>query len=288
VLTPPRIAGVVVLYHPASEVVANVRSWAGQVDTIFAIDNSEGDIPAAVSTVAALGKVVLIRNGGNEGIARALNIGAEKAIEKGYDFLLTMDQDSSAAPDMVEKMLACLDGQDSSRVGILSPFHVTKAEPAPKGNCACREVLTVMTSGNLLNLSVYKAVGPFMDELFIDYVDHEFCLRLREKGYITIQSNLALLAHNVGDIHKYWIFIATNHSPLRKYYKTRNRFYVVDKYKSVAPWFYYENFVRFVKEVIVIALFEHKKLEKFTMMATGYRDYKKGVLGKFAGKGNCG
>nr|WP_246525586.1 glycosyltransferase family 2 protein [Geomobilimonas luticola] len=280
-----RIAAVVVLYHPGPEVVANIRTWAGQVEAIFAVDNTEGDVSAAVSAIAALDKVVLVRNGENEGIARALNIGAEMALAEGCDFLLTMDQDSSAAPDMVEKMLFCLDGQDPAKVGIVSPFHVTRAEPAPKGSChSCREVLTVMTSGNLLNLSVYKAVGPFMDELFIDFVDHEYCLRLREKGYKTIQSNRALLEHNVGDIHKYWIFIATNHSPLRRYYKTRNRFYVVDRYKSVAPRFYYENFVRFAKEVIVIAFFEHKKIEKFKMIVAGYCDYKKGVLGKFAGK----
>lgn len=279
-----RIAAVVVLYHPDLEVVANILSWAGQVNSIFVVDNTEGDISSVVSLIATIEKVALIRNSENEGIACALNIGAEKAIEEDYDFLLTMDQDSKASPDMVDKMLACLEGRDYASVGIISPFHVTRAEPAPKGSCSCREILTVMTSGNLLNLSVYIAVGPFMEELFIDFVDHEYCLRLREKGYKTVQSNLALLEHNVGDIRKHWIFIATNHSPIRRYYKTRNRFYVVNKYKAVAPWFYYENSIRFVKEVIVIALFENRKIEKLMMIAKGYRDYQKGVLGKFDDK----
>ena len=282
-LTPPRIAAVVVLYHPAPEVVANTRSWAGQVDTIFAVDNSGGDIPAVVSAIAALGKVVLTRSRENEGIARALNIGAEKAGEEGYDMLLTMDQDSSAAPDMVEKMLACLDGQDPAKVGIISPFHMTKSSGDPPSGVACQDVMTPMTSGCLLSLDAYREVGPFRDELFIDFVDNEYCLRLRKQGFSVLQANDALLQHSVGDTHKYGPFIATNHSPLRRYYKTRNRFLVNRLYRRDFPGHCLFDRVRLMKEIVSIILFEGEKLEKLRMMWRGYKDFRRGKFGKYEG-----
>ena len=284
-LTPPRIAAVVVLYHPAPEVVANIRSWAGQVDAIFVVDNSGGDIPAVVSAIAALGKVTLIRNRENEGIARALNIGAEKAGEEGYDFLLTMDQDSSAEPDMVENLLACLDGRDPARVGIISPFHMTKSSGNPPPDVACQDVMTPMTSGCLLSLNAYRAVGPFRDDLFIDFVDNEYCLRLRKQGFRVLRANGALLQHSVGDTRKYGPFIATNHSPLRRYYKTRNRFLVDRLYRSDFPGHCLFDRVRLAKEIASIILFEGEKLAKLRMMWRGYRDYRQGKFGKYEGRG---
>jgi rhamnosyltransferase len=264
-------------------VFANILSWAGQVDTIFAVDNSEGDIPAVVSTIAALGKVTLIRNRENEGIARALNIGAVKAGEEGYDFLLTMDQDSSAEPDMVEKMLRCLNEAAGGKIGIISPFHMTKSSGSPPSKVLCQEVMTPMTSGCLLNLTAYRQVGPFRDDLFIDFVDNEYCLRLRKQGFRVLRANGALLEHSVGDTHKYGPFIATNHSPLRRYYKTRNRFLTNRLYRCDFPGHCLFDRVRLAKEIVSIILFEEEKLAKLHMMWRGYRDYRAGRFGKYEG-----
>lgn len=281
--TTTKIAAVVVLYHPTPEVDANIRSWAGQVDCIFAIDNSERVIPTAVSKIAAMGNVILIRNRGNEGVARALNIGAEKAIEEGYDFLLTMDQDSSAQPDMVARMLRCLNDEKGRKVGIISPFHVTKSSGTPPSDIVCRPVMTPMTSGCLLDLAAYREAGPFRDDLFIDFVDNEYCLRLRKLGFQVLRANNALLQHSVGDTRKYGPFIATNHSPLRRYYKTRNRFWVFTEYVRVFPGHCLFDLVRLAKEVTSILLFEGEKLDKLIMMWRGWRDFCQGKSGKYGG-----
>lgn len=277
-----RMAGVVVLYHPAPEVIANIGSWAGQVDVIYAVDNSEGEISPVVSAVARLEKVVLIRNCRNVGIARALNIGAEKAIEEGYGYLLTMDQDSAAAPDMVALMLECLYGLNTTRIGIISPFHVTRSEHLP-GQETCQDVMTPMTSGCLLNLAAYRDVGPFRDELFIDFVDNEYCLRLSKRGFKVCRANLARLEHSVGDTRKYGPFIATNHSPLRRYYKTRNRFLVFREYAGYFPGHCLFDLVRLVKEIASIVLFESEKENKLLMMWRGWRDFRQGKFGKYGG-----
>ena len=151
-----------------------------------------------------------------------------------------MDQDSRATPKMVTTMLGCLDRMEieQDRVGIITPFHMAESDPTPAQG-GCEEVLTAMTSGNLLNLAVYRQTGPFLNDFFIDYVDDEYCLRLNASGYKVIRCNDAVLEHSPGNItaHHYrgrTVYVA-NQNPLRRYYMTRNRFCVIEKYRSHFP-----------------------------------------------------
>ena len=277
----PGIAGVVVLYRPTEAVAANIESYLDQVDRLFVVDNSESG-SCANWPLMAQPNVIYLPNHANFGIAAALNVGARRAAAAGYDLLLTMDQDSNAAPDMVARMLECLEGREWAQVGMLSPFHVTKSEHQP-GSAACEDVMTPMTSGCLLNLRAYEAVGPFLEELFIDFVDNEYCLRLRKNGFAVLRANHARLQHSVGDTKKYGPFIATNHSPLRRYYKTRNRFLVFSRYLEEFPGHCLFDLVRLVKEIGSIVLFEEEKGAKLRMMWRGWCDFRRGRYGKYDG-----
>ena len=117
----PRIAAVVVLYHPGPEVIDNIRSWAGQVEMVYAVDNSEVPEPSVKTRLSALRNVTYLPQGENRGIARALNIGASRAFAAGYDCLLTMDQDSRAEADMVAKLLECRGAERRGPIGIVCP-----------------------------------------------------------------------------------------------------------------------------------------------------------------------
>lgn len=285
-----RVAGVVVLYRPGEDVAENIASYAGQVDILFAVDNSGNDTAGTAERLRQFDNVVHIVNGENLGVAKALNVGAELALEHGCDFLLTMDQDSRATPGMIDKMLACLGSFKPGYIGIIAPFHATKPGEKPAGNDNCLEVAAVMTSGNLLNLKAYKEVGSFLDELFVDFVDIEYCLRLRSRGFGVIRANRAVLEHSVGTIMKFRILskdiYLTSHSPLRKYYKTRNRFFVADRYKDVFPAFCRADRIRFWLELLRLLFFESEKREKLAMMRKGYADYRRCRLGRYdAGAG---
>ena len=278
--SPPKTAAVVVLYRPTEELFDNLRSYSDAVQELFLVDNTEEPLPELAKRFAELPGVRYLPNHANLGIARGLNIGAEHALAGGYDLLLTMDQDSAAAPDMISRMLECLAGRDLEQIGILSPFHVTKSGHLP-GSEPCQEVMTPMTSGCLVNLRAYRAVGPFLDQLFIDFVDNEYCLRLRKRGYLVLRANLARLEHSVGDTRKFGPFIATNHSPLRRYYKTRNRFLVFVRYFGAFPGHCLFDLVRLAKEIASIVLFEGEKLAKLQMMWLGFCDFLRGRYGRY-------
>lgn len=278
-----KIAAVVVLYHPdEGQLSALVTSLLGQVvGPIYLVDNS---VPPAAEIVMALQqpeKVEYLPNHTNIGIAAALNIAARRALETGFDLLLTMDQDSLPASDMVARMLACREQLAGQRIGMLAPFQVTPAQSPSLSALGFTPVMTPMTSGCLLELAAYQAVGPFRDDFFIDFVDNEYCLRLRRAGFRVIRVNHALLQHRVGELRKYGPFVATNHGPLRRYYKTRNRLYVFVEYFTAFPGHCLFDLVRLAKETGSILLFEQHKPAKFRMMLRGVLHFLQGRRGSF-------
>jgi rhamnosyltransferase len=278
------VAAVVVLYRPASDVVFNVAAFGGQVDRVFAIDNSETPNADVVNALSKMSNVEYIPLGDNLGIATALNIGARHALEAGYTWVLTMDQDSTATPGMVARMLGCL-GTDTNpdTIGILGAEHHQVGGNPRASSFGNTQVPTTMTSGNLLQLAAWEKVGMFLDDLFIDQVDSEFCLRLARHGYRVIEVGGAVLQHRVGATtrHRFpYPAFASNHSPLRRYYITRNRFVVARKYRSDFPEYGRFEMRQMAKETVKILLYEASKTEKLGMMWRGYRDYRAGHMGR--------
>lgn len=272
----------VVLYCPTGEVLTTVKSCLEQVEQLYLVDNSEQATGEVAMSLVKPGKTVYLPNYANLGIAAALNQAAQLAVEAGYEYLLTMDQDSLASAGMVSRMMDCLATIDATRpVGMLAPFHVTPAAQPDDSKPDCCEVMTPMTSGCLLNLAAYCAAGPFRDDFFIDFVDNEYCLRLRREGFMVIRANQALLKHQVGELRTFGPFVATNHGPLRRYYKTRNRLYVFREYLAVFPAHCLFDLVRLVKEIGSVLLFEDQKFSKFRMMLRGALHFFQGRLGSF-------
>ncbi len=277
------VAAVTVLYHPDENVVENIIGYAEQADVVYAVDNTPLPEAELGEHLSKAGNVVYLPQGENRGMATALNIGAGRAIGDGYDFLLTMDQDSRATPGMVQAMLDCISGRETDRVGIVSPFHAVKSDPQPARG-GCEEVLTVMTSGNLLNLDVYRRVGPFLEGLFIDYVDDEYCLRLNAAGFKVIRCNDVVLEHQLGNIsgHNYRgrTVHVSNQNSMRRYYMVRNRFHVIERYRSLYPEYCARQLANLRGEIKGIILFEEHKFSKLWMAAKGYLDYRLGRMGR--------
>jgi rhamnosyltransferase len=278
----PRIAGVVVFYNPVPEFISNIASYSGDVETVYVIDNSEEETPAIREQLEGLPKVVHVWNGGNLGIAAALNIGIESAVHAGFDYVLTMDQDSKALPGMVPAMLACLEQTGRDSVGIVSPWHQMR-DGAIVSDADCEEVEAVMASGNLVNVAAYRKVGPFRADYFIDYVDHEYCLRLRRQGYRIIRSNRAVLRHRLGAMswhHLLWRPVKVgNHPPIRRYYAFRNRFHLRRLYHKAFPVYFADFYRNVFNDIAGVILFEEHKIAKLAMMWRGYLDYRGGILG---------
>lgn len=279
-----RIAAVLVLYYPDANLMQRVDSYIKNVEVLYAIDNTDNGDPNLQAILSGYQKIVYVGNGANLGIATALNQGANLAIANGCDFLLTMDQDSffSNGPGLAT-LIDKLYQFDVKTLGILSPEHdhPTLSESAKSG---VEKVNFVMTSGNLLNLHVYKTVGPFDETLFIDHVDHEFCFRLNSHNYGVFLDHDVKLSHSLGSVKGMRLLGLTigkfvSHSPVRTYYMVRNGLAVAKKYENIFPEFRKKNISLIFKEIGKIP-FESNKLERVKLVWLAIRHFKQKRSGK--------
>lgn len=288
-----KVACIIVSYNPDKQIKKCFNSLINQVDKIFIVDNGsneEGiDILQKLREVY-INKLDIILNNDNLGIATALNIGVKKALDEGYSWVLTMDQDSKSDNNMIKKMFEVYQNINlEERKDILSifPNFVDERIQSIEENSEIREYEYVdaeITSGNLLKSEVFDKVGFFDDSLFIDLVDTDFCMRLNEKNIKMIKVRDAILYHNLGESQavkrSFLKFNTSNHSAIRRYYMTRNRFYTWEKYKNLNSFTLNRDKMLFKKEFVKIIIGEKDKFNKVKMICKGYRDYKKGIRGK--------
>jgi rhamnosyltransferase len=249
------IAGVVILYHPdKSNTIENIASYANQLNKLYIFDNSE---PSSIEVHKDLAHLKIpieyISTGTNEGISSRLNEAAHKAIQEGYDFLLTMDQDSSFEQGTFEQYLRLFDAYDKEKVAQFGvncdPKHIPISTIPFNAD-------SLITSGTILNLSVFKHLGNFDEKLFIDFVDVEYSLRASYMGYQNIIFSNVIMKHALGYLKLGRSFknfkktLRILHSPIRVYYIIRNGLYLLFKVNHVD------------KKARKAILFDHMKMLK--------------------------
>lgn len=278
-----RIAGVTILFNPGIEIMQNILSYLDQVERLYIIDNSDEINKNVINNLKSFCQIIEIPNKSNVGIAAALNKAAEKALQDGFDLLLTMDQDSKVSENLVSEMLK--EFEYDEKIGVLSPFVIHVENPRKPVNLGLEKITVAMTSGSIIRLSIYEKIGGFLEKLFIDYVDNEFCLRMISYGYKVLQLNSVFVYHKLGETNaKKFIWkkiFPTYHTPIRWYYRTRNRFYVYKKYKAKFPKYIKFDKIVFLKDFTKIFLYEDYKIEKLKMIIRGYFDYRKNKFDKF-------
>lgn len=221
----------------------------GQVKKTIIIDNTGDANPLASLLPKDSDDLEIIRNQENLGIGEALNQGISRAIQLGYAWTISFDQDSWIHADLVKVLIGIYAQQpEPELVGIIGCNFEDENIHAPLmkfslGEPIFRETVAVITSGSLLSVQTFTRAGPFRSDFFIDFVDYEYCLRLLKLGFKVVVSAAPLMIHALGDAtplsFEYTIgkfsLVLTNRSPLRRYYMTRNVLLVARRYFTVAP-----------------------------------------------------
>lgn len=270
------IAAVIVYFNPPKDVFLNISGIIENVDKIYIVDNSNRDNSNLINFDSK--KIDYIPFFQNKGIAYALKFAVEKALNEKYDFILTLDQDSIMSNECFEIMLDYIHKNDMSKVAIVAPEFVSR-------NNKIEFVDYVITSGNIINLSIYKRILGFNQELFIDFVDFDLCYQFREKDFQIVKIGNAFLKHSLGDGKKMSLFgmqfTNTNHSSIRKYYLYRNEYYCSHLNKKRKKFFKKIHRRLYTIDLIKILLFEKDKINKFKMIKKAIKDAKKNKLGAF-------
>jgi rhamnosyltransferase len=277
------IHGVVVLYQPDDAVIDNILSYIDGLATLYVIDNSADPDAVIIERINAMPKCLYISNPENKGIASALNHGAKLAIDNGANWLLTMDQDSRFQAADFNKLLNFTEQQNEQVTGLVSPFHQTGVSVEPVTEVD--EVVTIMTSGNLISLFAWQAIGGFDERYFIDAVDWDYCLRLNLYKFKVLRYNRVHLQHGLGNATKHQSITgkqitALNYNKIRRYYITRNKLLIIFKYYRQYPKYCYNVFKSLFRDLRHILLYEDGKQAKLWFMLKGFGHFLSGKTGR--------
>lgn len=281
-----KIAAAVVLYYPDRKFLKNLQTYLPLTDKLWVFDNSEKADEYIRAFLKNLGpKVFYFSDGLNKGIASRLNHAAQLAIEDGFDWLLTMDQDSFFEDNQLERYFTCVEQFDNCED--VAMFGVDFSEnKIQTSNCSFKESNLIITSGSLINLNIFEKTGGFDEDLFIDEVDFEFCLKAVSKGLRIIQFTHIYLRHQLGVISQHRslknnrLTLRTLHSPIRLYYLTRNFLFLRNKYGES-----FKTDIEFKKNALLNRLKNNILYTKERWMVIkyifrGWKDYRKKRMGK--------
>ncbi len=261
-----KIGAVIISYNPDKEkLFANIESTLNQVDELLIVDNNSIQTIDWVNDMFK--NITLIKNKKNVGIAGALNQGINYFNLKGYNWVLTLDQDSRIEEKYIKKAQQYL---FDDKVGIICPLVYDLNDPPNyKLSNSSIELDQCITSGSLTNVNSWKKVNGFDEQMFIDLVDFDFCYRLKKNSFKILQLQNCFIFHEVGNIKKIGPIKVYNHNEFRKYYYIRNWVYLGRKYPEASNL---KVTYKILSWMITTLLFEDQKWSKMKKSIKGIID----------------
>lgn len=258
-----KVAGIVV-YHPEEKrLEKNIEKILPQVDKVIIVFNSILNLENSNE------KIIKIYNEKNKGIAFALNQIVEQATVLGAEWCLTLDQDSIVPENIIYEYENKID----KNIAILCPNIINLNSHRNRKEYEDKMVKLCITSGSYINIKICNELGKFNENFFIDYVDWEYCARVKRSKYLCKQIGSVCLEHQLGNVSYHNLFgleIQTyNHNAFRKYYITRNTFLINRMYPEFKE--FKHPMLKTIKRIIIVIFYEDDKLNKVRSMLRGIR-----------------
>jgi rhamnosyltransferase len=294
-----RIVAVIVTYQPdIPELSALLDALRNQVNSIVIVDNgSRTDL--SNSDVISRPNVHLVQNGSNLGVAEGQNRGIEWARTQDANYVILFDQDSLPGEGMVPTLLnfarrKVMAGERLGAVGPtnldgrwnkLLPFVVVKNGRYRRLVCEPTEesvkIDHVISSGALIPMKTLDEIGLMRSELFIDYIDIEWCLRARAHDFSIYGLRDARMIHSLGNtVVTLGSFKLSMHSPARDYYFFRNAIWMMRQNWISFSWKWAEG-TRLVTRFALYTLFGKPRVKQIKFMIRGITDGLRGKSGEF-------
>lgn len=279
---------VIVAYNPDTSALINLCEAVTQQNyLVVIIDNSEN---AASCNAHYFSKYHVISLKENKGIAYAQNVGTRYAIDEGAQIISFFDQDSVIPADLLHKLVA---PHETNKLLITAPVSIDKyhrfeypsrvlndfglsRDVYSLGKNELTPVDIVISSGITVSTNVFNIAGMFDEDLFIDFVDTEWCLRCRKNAVHMLIVPDAIMEHSIGESSvKMGPFKSVLHSPIRTYYKVRNSILLMRK--DVKVLFAMRQITSAIAHNLLLVFFAKQPLlhSKYYLLGIAH-----GVLGK--------
>ncbi|WP_081949081.1 glycosyltransferase family 2 protein [Litchfieldella xinjiangensis] len=282
-----KIDAVVVTYKPNFEILTSlIDSISNQVSCIYVINNGTTQASYKFSNV------VWCDLGENKGIAHALNVGLRMSLASGSDFVLISDQDTIYPAGYINNMLSNTSSNDAAIAprfhdqvsGSYSSFYISGLSYfiKKKVDYGLVEISQAISSGLVVSSDVIRNIGGFREDLFIDWVDFEWCWKVKKNGYNIVGNANVIIEHRLGDTSKK---IGNREigirSPLRHYYITRNAFYLAIYSNDLCVRYRIVLFFKSFRYILAFPLLVAPRAKNLKAVLLGFLHGLKGKLGKF-------
>lgn len=237
-----KIYAVIVTYKTSVSTVERLLdSIKSQVDKLFIVDNTPKQFNKNELEKFRDEKTEIIYLNENTGIAYAQNIGIKKALAEKADFIMLSDDDTIYPENYIKEMIKVFEEKKEEEIAAVAPLYknIVTGEYRPfirKSTFGFKkyyffngyhEISQAIASGLILNSQYLEKIGLMNENLFLDYVDLEWCWRAIRGGYKIIGNANVFIEHKLGDyskkIGKKQVPL---HNPSRNYYITRNNTYL--------------------------------------------------------------
>jgi GT2 family glycosyltransferase len=247
-------------------------------------------------------EITLVRNETNRGFAGGMNAGIERARHLSADYVLLLNNDTVVDPAMVRLLVeAAAARPDAGMVSPLqlfsnapdvvataglrvNPRHAYQGKPLRMGERVngqfqgVHEVDAVAGTAMFVPARVIDEVGLLDEDLYLYGEDVEWALRMRRRGRRVYVAYGARLWHSGSAT------TGGRHSPLVSYYHARTSFVVCARHAPMRG-----RRAKLREAEILLANLAHAsrcrgRLQHTEAVLTGWRDYRRGRLGRAPGK----
>jgi len=288
-----RILAITVTYQPLIDnLFRQIDILLDSKVDILVVDNGSDNIDHILQRIAGYSyNVSALSLMMNIGIAAAQNRGIKYAIAQDYDYVLLMDQDSLPESNMVAELLCgiemlpdaaaigpnFIDSQHRSRARFIRVEGLNIIRMGEDDSKNLVEVDHLIASGSLLPVCHLKSIGVMDESLFIDYVDIEWALRARSRGFRSYGLFSAKMFHVLGDDHICILgrYVSV-HSPLRHYYMVRNAILLYKRSYIPMNWKVVDG-CKLIMKLSILLFFSKKRMENISAI---FRGFLHGILDK--------
>lgn len=272
-----KLLGVVVLFYPKADVWSNIETYISGVDNLILWCNSPIEINPFPQE-----KVIIMGDGENIGLGKALNEAVLYGINNGYTHLLTMDQDSSFMYNSFFDYKFGVENCVNRSIFLFSP-EIYDDYSKDLAIDDVDNISVAITSGSIFNIEVFKKVGFFKDDFFIDAIDVEFSFRIKAHGLGIGRLKKGKLKHCLGNrisVPFLWgQLVSLNYSPIRTYYIIRNHIVIKRMYPDFQIYDFFKEM--FFRRLVRIILIEKDKMLKIKLLYLGLYHGFINKLGKY-------
>jgi GT2 family glycosyltransferase len=289
-------------------VVAVVLSWNGREDTLACLESLDGVETVVVDNGSADGspeaveerfpEVELIRAQVNLGFAAGNNVGIRRALDRGADWVVLINNDATAAPDLVDALVAAAArhpdaGVLAGKVYVDEPpdvlwFAGGNFEPrlgysgrvrgaGKRDDGAYDEEIEVdWGTGALLAVSreATDRAGLLDEELFAYLEDVDWCLRIRDVGLRVVFVPSARAWHRVS------ASTGGAASTTSIYYHCRNLLAVCERRAPLPRCLTGGRRAVIVVTHLLQSLTHQKRGVALATVLRAWRDYRRGRMGR--------